>query len=83
MYCHQYDLIQLHRQIIHQNDGISMSNSLKPFSILKKENNENDMAAHGICFDFYYQPKPSQFGQNGLAATSDARLADVSLEPNN
>lgn len=36
MYCHQYffggkyDLIQLHRQIIHQNDGISMRNSLKP-----------------------------------------------------
>ena len=32
MYCHQYffgdkyDLIQLHRQIIHQNDGISMRN---------------------------------------------------------
>ena len=36
MYCNQYffgdkyDLIQLHRQIIHQNDGISMRNSLKP-----------------------------------------------------
>ena len=36
MYCHQYffggkyDLIQLHRQIIRQNDGISMRNSLKP-----------------------------------------------------
>ena len=41
------------------------------------------MAAHGHCFDFYYQPKPSQFEQNGLAATTDARLADVSLEPNN
>ena len=26
----KYDLIQLHRQIIHQNDGISMRNSLKP-----------------------------------------------------
>ena len=36
MNCHQYffggkyDLIQLQRQIIHQNDGISMRNSLKP-----------------------------------------------------
>ena len=46
MYCHQsllctatnfcfggkYDLIQLHRQIIHQNDGKSMRNSWKPSS---------------------------------------------------
>ena len=32
------------------------------------------MAAHGICFDFYYRPKPSQIGQKGLAAASDARL---------
>ena len=36
MYCHQYsfggkyDLIQLHRQIIHQNDGIFIRNLLKP-----------------------------------------------------
>ena len=45
MYCHQYffgdkyDLIQLHRQIEGQNDGISMRNSLKSsptaFSIQK------------------------------------------------
>ena len=34
------------------------------------------MAAHGICFDFYYQPKPSQIGQNSLAAAADARLDD-------
>ena len=40
-----------------------------------KENNENDMAAHGICFDFYYWPKPSQIGQNGSAAAADAHLA--------
>ena len=56
-----------------------MRNSLKPTSIndLKfKESNENDMAAHGICFDFYYQPKPSQIGQNSLAAAADARLDD-------
>ena len=33
------------------------------------------MAAHEICFDFYYQPKPSQIGQNGSAAAADARLA--------
>ena len=36
MYCHQYffggkyDLIHLHRQVIHQNDGISMRKLLKP-----------------------------------------------------
>ena len=33
------------------------------------------MAAHGICFDFYYRPKPSQIRQNGSAAAADARLA--------
>jgi hypothetical protein len=26
----KYDLIQLHKQFIHQSDGISMRNSLKP-----------------------------------------------------
>ena len=29
------------------------------------------MAAHEICFDFYYQPKLSQIGQNGSAAAAD------------
>ena len=43
-----------------------------------KENNENDMAAHGICFDFYYQPKLSQIGENGLAAAASAHLAGSS-----
>ena len=33
------------------------------------------MAAHGICFECYYRPKPSQIGQNGSAAAADARLA--------
>ena len=33
------------------------------------------MASHGICFDFYYWPKPSQTGQNGSAAAADAPLA--------
>ena len=28
-----------------------------------------------FCF-FYYRPKPSQTGQNGLAAAADASLAD-------
>ena len=42
-----------------------------------KENNENDMAAHGICFDFYYRPKPSQIGQNGSAAAADARVTAI------
>ena len=34
------------------------------------------MAAHGICFDFYYRPKPSQIGQNSSAAAADAPLAE-------
>ena len=78
MYCHQYffggkyDLIQLHKQIMHQNDGHEKFIETITTSIfhLKKETNENDMAAHGICLDFYYQPKPSQIGQNGSAAPS-------------
>ena len=37
------------------------------------------MAANGICFDLYYQPKPSKVGQNGSAAAADARLAVVYL----
>ena len=36
------------------------------------------MAVHGIYFDFYYRPKTSQIGQNGLAAAADTRLADHS-----
>ena len=46
------------------------------FHLQFQENNENDMAAHGICFDFYYRPKPSQIGQNGSAAAADAPLAE-------
>ena len=37
------------------------------------------MASHGICFDFYYRPKLSQIGQNGLAAAADTRLAEFSV----
>ena len=44
-----------------------------------KENNKTDRVAHGICFDFYYWPKPSQTGQNGLAAAADAPLAGCEL----
>ena len=32
-------------------------------------------SAHGISFDFYYRPKPSQIGQNGWAAAADASHA--------
>jgi hypothetical protein len=44
---------------------------------LKKENNENDMSAHGICFDFYYWPKPRGTGQNGCRAFVDTRLTVI------
>ena len=37
------------------------------------------MASHGICFDFYYQPKLSKIGQNNSAAAADACLAVVYL----
>ena len=36
------------------------------------------MAAHGICFDFYYRPKLSQIGHNGSALAVDACLAEFS-----
>jgi hypothetical protein len=36
------------------------------------------MAAHGICFDFYYRPKPSQIGQNGSAAARCVQ-ADIDI----
>ena len=49
------------------------------FHLEFKENIENDIAVHGICFDFYYPPcKLSQIGQNGSAAAADACLADTS-----
>ena len=35
------------------------------------------MAAHGICFNFYYQPKPWQSGQNGCQAFVDTCLAAI------
>jgi hypothetical protein len=34
------------------------------FFLKFKENNENDMAAHAICFGFSYQHKPNQIRQN-------------------
>ena len=80
MYCHQhffggkYDLIQLHRQSIHQNEKLIEIFTTSIFYSKSKENNENDMAAHGICFDFHYRPKPSQIGQNSLAAAADTCL---------
>ena len=53
-----------------------MRNSLITiFYLRSKENNENDMAAHGLCFDFYYRPKPRQTGQNGCLAFVDTCLA--------
>ena len=42
---------------------------------LEKENNGNDMAAHEICFYFYYRPKPRQIGQNDSEAAADDHLA--------
>ena len=38
-----------------------------------EENNENEVATHGICFDFYYRPKLRQIGQNSLTAAADAQ----------
>ena len=52
-----------------------MRNSLKlllPAFPFFKENNENEMSAHGICFDFCYWPKPIQIG---LTAAADAHFA--------
>jgi hypothetical protein len=45
------------------------------FYLKLKESHENDMAAHGSYFDFYYRPKPRQTGQNGCPAFVDTHLA--------
>ena len=47
----KYDLIQLHRQIIRQNDGIEIFTTSISFSKFKV-NNKNDMAACAFwaCF---------------------------------
>ena len=37
------------------------------------------MAAHGICFEFYYRSMPSQTGQIGSAAAANACLADCGI----
>ena len=66
-FCGKYDLIQLHRQSIGTSKFWDIHEKLiETITIffLKKENNENDMNAHAICFDFCYQPQPSRIGQN-------------------
>ena len=52
------------------------------FYLKFKENNKNDMAAHGNCFDFYYRPNLRQTGQNGCQVFVDARLAGHTLPHN-
>ena len=49
------------------------------FYLKFKENIENDMAAHGICFNLYYRPKPRQTGQNSCRAFVDTHLAEIYL----
>ena len=77
MYCHQivstHDLIQLHRQIMHQNDGLSMKNWLKsspPAFFNSKQ--QNDMAAFctfWACFCSNQRPsKISPTAENSTAA---------------
>jgi hypothetical protein len=46
------------------------------FVIYQKENNENDMTAYAICFDFCYQPQPSQTRQIRCQAPAVTRLLD-------
>ena len=65
------------RQFIHQDDGISIFIGTITTSIFNskfKESNENDMASHGICFDYHCRPKPSQIGQSNSVA-ANAHLA--------
>ena len=38
------------------------------------------MAAHGICFDSYYCPKPRQIGQNGRPPFVDTPLAGLNYQ---
>ena len=62
----------------------SYTDKLYIFHLNFKENNENqkDLAAHGIFFEFYYRPKPSQTGQKVSAAAADARLVALRLKGN-
>ena len=61
----RYDLIKLHRQIIHQNDGISMTNSPPAFFFLElKVNNKNDMAALAFLACFCSSRQPSTIRPN-------------------
>ena len=68
MYWHQYffggkyDLIQLHRQIIYQNDAISMRNWLKSSQTVSKVNNKNDIAALAFWDCFCSSHQPSEIG---------------------
>ena len=44
-----------------------------------KENNEHDMATHGIRFDFQPSQQMSKTGQNAYQAAADAHLAVIEL----
>ena len=37
------------------------------------------MAAHGICFDFYFWPKPRKIGQIGCRSFVDTGLAEMMI----
>jgi hypothetical protein len=66
----EFDLTPLHTEVIFTESG-QKSKKAQPNThmglfahIPFKKTNENDMAGHGICFDFYYCPKHRQTGQN-------------------
>ena len=78
MYCHQYffgckyDLIQLHRQIIHQNDERFIETiTISIFYSKSNVNNRNDMAAHSICAYLSFCQQPHKIELNSCQASAD------------
>jgi hypothetical protein len=43
------------------------------FYLRNKVNNDNDMAAHAICFYFHFCQQPSRIGQNSCRALADIK----------
>ena len=79
------DFKKLYRQILHQNhhmgylwEKLIETITTSIFYSNFKVNNENDMAAHSICFYFSFcQQQPSKIGQNSCRASADTPLAGL------
>ena len=73
----KYDLIQLHRQIIHQNEKLIEIFTTSTFYLKFKENNENDMTFCYFSCLGRYRFRPTSMAALLAQAAADARLADI------